>query len=201
MVDIVWLSRHGHRMDMEDVEAVARSSHPLDPSLSPTGVLQAEALGRRLVGEGIQKIFSSPFLRCLETAHGVALSLGLPIQIENGLGEFLSPKWFPNMPELRTNDYIDSRMQVDRSYQSVGHSEFPEDFQEMNQRVASTINEIVQQHSGQILVIGHGASVASAIQALTDVAPQGCELCHLSKVERTEEGWSLEMDGDGSHLT
>lgn len=201
MVDTVWLSRHGHRMDTEDVEAVARSSHPLDPSLSPTGVRQAEALGRRLMQEEIQMIFSSPFLRCLETAHGVAQALGLPIQIENGLGEFLSPKWFPNMPELRTDDYIDSRMEVNRDYQSVGHSEFPEDFQELNQRVAVTINAIVQQHSGQILVIGHGASVVSAIQALSDVAPQGCEPCHLSKVVRTNEGWKLEMDGDGSHLT
>jgi broad specificity phosphatase PhoE len=34
-------------------------------------------------------LVSSPFLRCLETAAAVAKALKIPIQVENGFGEFL----------------------------------------------------------------------------------------------------------------
>ena len=51
-------------------------------SLTPRGLLQAEAVGKRLVDAKIDRIFSSPMGRALQTAAPACRLLGLPCEIE-----------------------------------------------------------------------------------------------------------------------
>lgn len=53
-----------------------------DPdSLTPLGLRQAEAVGRRLAGHGLDRIFASPMKRAMQTAQPAAEMLGKEIEI------------------------------------------------------------------------------------------------------------------------
>lgn len=58
------------------------------------GVEQARLAGRVLQGKGISKLYTSPFLRCVQTAQAIAEELGgLPVHVEDGMAEYLNPNW------------------------------------------------------------------------------------------------------------
>ncbi|HVN04763.1 MAG TPA: histidine phosphatase family protein [Bryobacteraceae bacterium] len=56
-------------------------------SLSELGRRQAQELPARLAGAGIGAIYSSPLERARETAAPLAASLGLPVELRDGLRE------------------------------------------------------------------------------------------------------------------
>lgn len=58
-----------------------------DPTLSPHGVVQAQATGRYLAGLSIDAIYSSPLARARGTAELIAQDLRLPIRISPALRE------------------------------------------------------------------------------------------------------------------
>ena len=117
----VFVVRHGERLDSVDETWRSHASRPHDPPLSPAGVKQAYAAGRlihqRVVAErGVDSaadigVFSSPFLRCVQSAK--ALSTGyydqlqgrqkvdfdVQIKIEHGLAEFLTPRQQRQQPK------------------------------------------------------------------------------------------------------
>ena len=68
--DTVFLVRHAEK-----------TAEPDDPTLTEAGKARAEALADRLEGEGITHIYSSDYLRTLETAAPLAGRLGIEIEI------------------------------------------------------------------------------------------------------------------------
>ncbi|MBX6168200.1 MAG: histidine phosphatase family protein [Thermobispora bispora] len=58
-----------------------------DPALTPNGVAQAEALARRLAGEQVDAIVSSPLKRARQTAEAIAARTGLTVEVEEDLRE------------------------------------------------------------------------------------------------------------------
>lgn len=61
---------------------------PSDPPLAAHGVVQARELAAHAVklDPKVERIYSSPFYRCLETINPLAEALDLPILPENGIG-------------------------------------------------------------------------------------------------------------------
>ena len=55
--------------------------------LTPTGVVQAKATARRLAGEKIGAIYSSPKGRAMQTARETAMLLGMPIIVVDAMRE------------------------------------------------------------------------------------------------------------------
>ncbi len=55
--------------------------------LTPKGERQAKAIARRLAGEGIDRIVTSPYLRCRQTVEPLAAELGLPVEESEALAE------------------------------------------------------------------------------------------------------------------
>lgn len=51
MTQIVWIARHGNRLDFVNPEWFNTAERPYDPPLSEDGIVQAKQLGQRLVGE------------------------------------------------------------------------------------------------------------------------------------------------------
>ena len=109
---LFFILRHGERADSAETERTYLYSH--DPCLTEKGLEQAEFSAKRIFQE-IQKfpdnpivhIVSSPFLRCVETASKIALKLNLPIFIEEGFGELLTPRLYSefslDLLTVRTN--------------------------------------------------------------------------------------------------
>ena len=98
--DVIWLVRHGEREDFENMDWGKTAERPHDPGLSTTGIRQARAVGEQLADEGIGRIFTSPYLRCAQTAHLIAESVMVPVHIEPGLGELHHPDWSTGVPAL-----------------------------------------------------------------------------------------------------
>lgn len=94
----IWALRHGERADAADPAWEATAKRPHDPPLTRLGRLQAAATADALAAERIDAVYSSPFLRCIQTAAAIAAPLGLFVRIEPGLSEFLNPRWFERDP-------------------------------------------------------------------------------------------------------
>ena len=120
---ILIIARHGARLDYEMRDAgfnwVATADRPHDPPLSATGHMQSKALGDKIHNllrdnglEGIQvnHVYSSPLLRCCQTASDAINRLNeiygtdqepLKLKIEHGLMESVSLSWYTSwcLPE------------------------------------------------------------------------------------------------------
>ena len=90
----LWVVRHGERADDANPLWHLTATRPHDPPLTAEGIRQAEstaeALRRKCHQQPIEAVYTSPFLRCLETAAAIASALQLPLKVEPGLSEWLS---------------------------------------------------------------------------------------------------------------
>lgn len=126
MDGIVIVARHGERLDYvmrdRDQNWVTDAPRPYDPPLSLHGVEQAKKLGQHLARElpkrnlpTISAVYTSPFLRCRQTAAAATLQSvkervlsngstntstrpslrGIPkIRVEMGLSESINESWY-----------------------------------------------------------------------------------------------------------
>ncbi|KHJ48323.1 phosphoglycerate mutase family protein [Trichuris suis] len=170
---IIWCLRHAERQDYVDASWARTAVSPDDSPLAAKGHVQAFEAARRLQNEKIHYIFSSPFLRCVQTANYVADATGLTIKIEHGLSEVLNV--FP--PGHKRIDELKKEFpNVDRSYTSfvipdaAEHNDF-----DCFGRVGMAVSKIVENYTSDpdsvsILLVGHGASIAGVIKHLTGQA-------------------------------
>jgi broad specificity phosphatase PhoE len=202
MTQTVWIARHGNRLDFVNPEWFNTAERPYDPPLSEDGVVQANQLGQRLVGEGIRHIFASPFLRTVQTANFVADALDLPIKLESGLSEWLNPAWMQTNPErLSMQELQELFPRIDPSYTSRVIAHYPETSEKVLERTAETAKRLMTEFSEDILLVGHGASVVGVTQGLVGGTPEvNASLCCLVKLVRQEQKWVMELNGDTSHL-
>jgi 2,3-bisphosphoglycerate-dependent phosphoglycerate mutase len=78
----IYLIRHGETLG-NATRVVQRPDNPL----SPRGLAQAEALARRLAGEGIVRILASDLARAAATAESLRRATGAPLSYETLLHE------------------------------------------------------------------------------------------------------------------
>ena len=208
MVDTLWLARHGSRLDFEDPEWHKRAERQHDPPLSPDGLVQAGQLADRLKDEGISRIFSSPFLRCVMTADVTARQLRKSVRIEAGFSEWLNPAWFPERPALLGLEDMAHRFPcIDTSYGSRIEPSYPESGDTILKRTGIAIEAVARAHEGAILVVGHGATVYGSVVRLLQLGFEETSkilgevhYCCLCKLCHGTEGWRLEITADVSHL-
>ena len=162
----------------------------------------AKALAQRLGAENISHVFSSPFLRTVETANHVAQLLGLPIKLESGLSEWLNPEWFAAAPEPLSPEVLAGRFpNIDSAYSSRIQARYPETAEQALTRAGRTARTLADEFSGNLLLVGHGASVVGAAWGLVPGSPEvHAAFCCLVRLSRTSQGWSLDLNGDTSHL-
>lgn len=203
MSQIVWIARHGNRLDFVNPDWFLTAERPYDPPLSEDGVIQAKQLGQRLQGENIAHIFASPFLRTVQTANQVAEALDLPIQVESGLSEWLNPNWMPSMPEKLSLEALHERYpRINLEYTSRVIAEYPETGEKCLERAGETARRLAAEFSVDILLVGHGASVVGATGGLVGGSPEvNAALCCLVKIVRHDREWIVELNGDTSHLS
>lgn len=204
MSQIVWIARHANRLDFVNPEWFNTAERRYDPPLSADGFLQAQELAERLKGERISHIFTSPFLRTVQTANQVAEILDLPLKLEWGLCEWLNPEWMTEMPETQSPQELARKFpRIDLRYHSRVMPTYPEYDPICLQRAGETARLLADEFSGEILLVGHGASVIGATMGLAIDAVEmelSAGLCCLYKLVRQGERWEIELKGDRSHL-
>jgi len=131
--------RHGERVDSVDNSWITRAARKFDPELTPIGHQQAAATGRLLrrhldldnkrADEVHLEVFSSPFIRCMQTAAGIVRELQThdlrpTITIEHGLAEWHSRGFYANLGGVHGRPLIGSREEaLDALAQAGGQSE------------------------------------------------------------------------------
>ena len=197
----VWIARHGHRFDFAYPEWFLTAERRYDPALSDEGFVQVQQLANRLKQEPIDHLFCSPFLRAIQTAHPISQLLELPLKIERGLGEWLNPDWMTEYPETSPLEDLIPKYSIDQPYSSRLIPTYPESESEMMQRIARIADQLVAEFSGNLLLVGHGATVGGITagllgENLIQQAPLAC----LTKIVYLKNQWKIELKADISHL-
>ena len=197
----VWIARHGHRFDFAYPEWFLTAERRYDPALSDEGLVQVQQLANRLKQEPIDHLFCSPFLRAIQTAHPISQLLDLPLKIERGLGEWLNPDWMTEYPQTSPIEELTQKYSIDQPYFSRLIPTYPESESAMMQRMASIAGQLVTEFSGNLLLVGHGATVGGITAGLMGEnliwqAPLAC----LTKIVYVKNRWKIELKADISHL-
>lgn len=226
----VWVVRHGERADVVDPDWHLTAARPHDPPLTEHGFAQAAATGVALRGERVDAVYTSPFLRCVQTAAAVAKELGAPLRVEPGLCEWINKDWFGD-----SHDPMDEGMatrelervvagiggcKLDASYQPLWDSSgraaasagaafravaFPESSEEAVERYESTVAQLRERDPYSVLVT-HGYGVWTMAEWLLqrDVT-EDCGYCCVTRARRAinkrgHEGWRCDVVADEAHL-
>jgi len=146
------LVRHGQTEWNREERFRGRAQVPLNE----TGLIQAEATGRRIAAEWRPTaIYSSPLSRAIKTAEVIARYFDLPVQVHPGLTDIDYGQWEGLTPdEVRklSPKMIDDWFNTPDSIRIPGG----ETLADVRARAMETINEIVARHEGQsVVVVGH----------------------------------------------
>ncbi|KAM8820406.1 ubiquitin-associated and SH3 domain-containing protein A [Eudromia elegans] len=149
-----------------------------DPPLSCCGIFQSRLTGEALLDQevAVSYVYSSPALRCIQTAQyvleGLKLDKKLKIRVEPGLFEWTKWEASKVIPHFMTmTELTEASYKVDTSYRS----NFPlsslvpsETYEEYVSRSSTVIKQIVTAcpSKGVILIVGHDSSLASFTRPL-----------------------------------
>ena len=140
--------------------------------LADAGRAQAEAVAARIAAlPRVDAVYASPLERTRETAAPIAKARGMRVRVERGLLECDFGAWtgaqlkdLAKLPEWRTVQRYPSGFRFPNG----------ESFPEMQQRIVSAVDRLVERHLGGVVVaVSHAdpikAAVASAVGTHLDL--------------------------------
>ncbi len=197
----VWICRHGDRIDSFDPAWIQTAAQPLDPPLSPLGLLQANRLGQRLKNEPIDRVLVSPFLRTLQTAHAIVRHGQQRFAVEHGLCEILRESVYPQNFEFPDSRALRATFpEVETDYTSLVHGEWPEDDDKGLVRCGRAVATILRRIPGNLLLVCHAGCGSKMISSL-GLDKIAIPLCGLVILQFRDGAWRILADGsDVSYL-
>ncbi|XP_039232714.1 protein UBASH3A homolog isoform X2 [Drosophila yakuba] len=183
-----------------------------DSPLTNVGVYQANLIGQALLEAQVQidHVYCSPSYRCIQTCtsalEGLKLTGKQKIKLEPGLFEWMA--WYPSgVPDwLTKSELTEAKYEVDLDYEPVQPSseltarlkESTEQFYERNHDV---ILQLLEQTTGNILVVAHATTLDTCSRQLTGGVPRSTNelrqvihkipYCSLATVEQVDGVWKL----------
>ena len=147
-----------------------------DPLLSPLGIKQARRAARRLAAEGVTHLWSSPFLRAIQTASFVTEATGLEVLLEP---EMVEHYIFDDLADYRGRTGRALKEEFPFLRVPAGFDDGPwtpafpetwEDLKKRTRRVAQRTLELAQRAEDpdaiHVVIFGHGASTKGLVSAL-----------------------------------
>ncbi|KAJ7400598.1 Ubiquitin-associated and SH3 domain-containing protein A [Pitangus sulphuratus] len=144
-----------------------------DPPLSCCGIFQSRLIGEALLDQEVMVsyVYSSPALRCVQTAQhvlqGLKLNQKVKIRVEPGLFEWTKWEGSKVIPNFMTvAELAEAAYSVETSYRG----NFPlsslvpsESYEDYLSRSSAVMKQIITAcpSKGVILIVGHGSSLAS----------------------------------------
>ncbi|MFF7631937.1 bifunctional RNase H/acid phosphatase [Kitasatospora sp. NPDC008050] len=178
-----------------------------DPELSEKGRWQAERAAEALAARGtVEAVVSSPMLRARQTAEAVAVRLGLPVRIEEGLRELDFGAWegltFAEVQERHPEDL--NAWLASTKARPTGSSE---SFAALTQRVGVARDKILARYAGRtVLVVSHVSPIKTLARLALGAPPDAVYRMELSAaslcaVQYYSDGnASLRLLNDTGHL-
>lgn len=161
------------------------NTYKKDCPLTNVGLLQAELIGSGMKDSelNIHHVFVSPSYRCVQTATNILKGLGLdkamPLNIEPGLFEWMG--WYSEygMPSWMTTEELqDAGYNINMTYEPltstsemVDTEETIEKYYERNYNATKTLIDKTKTQGGNILIVGHAASLDTCTRQLIGKSP------------------------------
>jgi probable phosphoglycerate mutase len=206
----LYLIRHGQsHVNLPDWQGGNK-----DESLTDLGRQQADALAAWLPTRlaQVDVIYASTMRRARETAAPLAAAYALPIRFDDRVREVGNNRLdHTAWPEAALpNRYVDFWASARPFSPVMLDAESAESFMHFRTRVGVFVEEIVEQHRSQtIVVVCHGGVVEATLQHIFNVGPwQRCEvwisntgITHFEYVEHPgRETWRLHSHNRTDHL-
>ncbi|WP_129839672.1 bifunctional RNase H/acid phosphatase [Streptomyces sp. RFCAC02] len=178
-----------------------------DPSLTDTGLRQAEAAAAALAARGgIAGVVSSPLARCRETAEAVAVRLGLEIRFDDHLRETDFGAWegltFAEVQERFGAD-LDTWLATPGEAAPTGG----ESFTAVARRAAVARDKAIARYAGRtVLVVSHVTPIKSLLCLALGAPPASMFRLELSPAAVSEIAYwpdgatSVRRVNDTAHL-
>ena len=203
MTQTLWIVRHGNREDFGNPSWAKNAPRPYDPALSADGERQAQEAGNSLRGQTVHRIYASPFLRTIQTAHHLADAVDLPVALEPGIGEVLPA--VQEMPALLAEEERRRLFaRIDSAYRPAGTLIYPENEADGHRRCGQTVQQLADAHPNHnLLFVTHASPVIGIVRHLTSIQERiSVPLCAIFTLQRNGSGWHLIGDGGSvAHLS
>jgi len=151
----VYVTRHGQRGDKKYFDAAVK-----EHKLMPTGKEQAELLAHYLAEKCQFKgtILASPFYRTIETAMPTAQLLGKKVILEPGLQEMNRGPKVSGMTFAQIEERFPGMTEKGSTFTEPWRITNESD-EARKERTEKALKRILAEHPGDLLLIGHGATV------------------------------------------
>ncbi|GIP35473.1 histidine phosphatase family protein [Paenibacillus sp. J2TS4] len=188
---IIGFVRHGNTDWNIENRAQGHSHNPLNP----TGLRQADAVGRRLAKDNWDVIISSDLLRARQTAEIISSYMGKPIKFDQRLREISRGQIEGTIEEERIERWGKEWRKLDLG---------GETHQELRARGVSFVEDVVDQYAGQkVLVITHGKLLIETLYALCPDETDSSDLVRnssLTIIKKSSSGFGYLLYNCTCHL-
>lgn len=177
----------------------------LDIPLNETGLAQAAAVGRHLVRENFDAIYSSDLIRAFRTASPVVKSPGEDIVRDARLRE----RHLGVLQGLTGEEAIAKHPAAWKVFKSRDPAlllEGGESLGEFSQRIVGFVEEMLQVHAGgRVLVVSHGGALDAAYRHATGMPLSIARNfpiynASINVLSHRDGKWNVDAWGDISHL-
>ena len=200
----ILLIRHGET----DWNVEKRLQGHTDIDLNREGVRQATALGRALLDEPLDAIFSSDLKRAFGTAQGIAIPRGMSIQLDKGLRERCFGAFeglnHPEISDRFPEDYAAwKRRDIDARYpQGEFHAET---LREFSNRAVDAITTLAGAYR-KVAIVTHGGVLDSVYRRAKNMGyehPRDFDVLNASINRVTWDGANFQILkwADVAHLS
>lgn len=201
MDTIIYLTRHGQTLWNIEKRLQGRGNSPL----TEEGIERAKELRDRIKYIHIDIIYSSPIERALTTANIIKGDKSIEVITDDGLMEMC----FGDYEGKITDEVMKENPNWDISLIMKGNTELTapngENLAEVRDRVARSMNKIIEKNRGKtILIVAHGITLKAIMYYFKDeeVNSEVMGQATLTKVNVDENNkFYIEFKNDNSHFT
>lgn len=191
---LVWVIRHGDRFDFEEGKEAWEARGPVqlnDPVLSQLGRKQAIQMAETVtsvsarLGRPVERVVTSPFVRCIETSNCVAELAGCDLLVDYSLFEVVyTTEQFPSLAERKR--YFP---RIDVTYDTLPRPAADEIFPtQAIARYAASAKALTLRFPGKNLVLcSHAAGVSAIVASLLRVSVEEVGPVHPASLFCLEE--------------
>lgn len=160
----IYLVRHGETTgDIED-----RYGGSYDDHLTELGRSQLEDTANKLVGKGIEAIFTSTLIRAKESAEIISNKIGVSVEVREGLRE----RDYGILTGLTKKEALEKYPEAVEMYKDqLKTPPDGEEFLNFQERVLDEFKKITQENYNTVAVISHGGPIKQILGHLGKNAP------------------------------
>ena len=200
----ILLIRHGESRAASEEDPFPLVNGQGDPELAEIGRMQAEKLGQRLADHAIDAVYVTNLRRTHETAAPLCKIKGIVPKVVEDLREVHLGDWEGGLFRIKAHQNHPVIVEM-REHQEWGKIPGGESNAELDARVARGLNNIIEQHPDQVVVVvAHGGVIGSVLSQATNSEPfafVGADNGSISHLIAFQGRQSVRRFNDTSHLS